>query len=178
MSGSGILILTGANTYGGGTAISIGSTLQLGNGGTTGSIAGIVVDNGLLVFSRSDNVSFGGVISGKGSVEQTGSGTTILSGTNSYSGGTTINAGALTVNNPQALGLSNVVVNGGMLNTVSQPIKVARVSVATTNESSDFAGPQRQESLYNQERKLDSEIFVEPRPFLQRVAGYLEQGDD
>jgi hypothetical protein len=65
-----------------------------------------------------------------------------------------------------------------MLNTVSQPIKVARASVATTNESSDFAGPQRQESLYNQERKLDSEIFVEPRPFLQRVAGYLEQGDD
>ena len=38
-------ILTGANTYTGGTTITAG-TLQLGNGGTTGSIAGNVVNNG------------------------------------------------------------------------------------------------------------------------------------
>ena len=40
-------ILTGANTYTGGTTISAG-TLQIGNGGTTGSVAGNVVDNGVL----------------------------------------------------------------------------------------------------------------------------------
>jgi autotransporter-associated beta strand protein len=61
-SGTGVLTLTGANTYTGGTTISAG-TLQLGNGGTTGSIAGNVIDNGVLAFNRSDAISFGGVIS-------------------------------------------------------------------------------------------------------------------
>jgi fibronectin-binding autotransporter adhesin len=80
--GSGVLTLIGANTYSGGTTISAG-TLQVGNSGTTGSIIGNVVDNGTLSFNRSNTLSFGGVISGTGSLEQNGSGSTILSGINS-----------------------------------------------------------------------------------------------
>ena len=45
-AGSGTLTLTGANTYSGGATISAG-TLQIGNGGTSGSIAGIVTEPGL-----------------------------------------------------------------------------------------------------------------------------------
>ena len=45
--GTGTLILTADSTYAGGTTIAAG-TLQLGNGGTTGSIVGDVVDNGTL----------------------------------------------------------------------------------------------------------------------------------
>ena len=44
-AGTGTPTLTGDNTYTGGTTISAG-TLQLGNGGTTGSLAGNIVDNG------------------------------------------------------------------------------------------------------------------------------------
>jgi outer membrane autotransporter protein len=121
--GSGILTLTGTNTYSGGTMISAG-TIQVGNGGATGSILGNIADNGTLIFNRSSALSFGGVISGTGSVEQNGSGTTILSGINTYTGGTIVNAGTLTVNSAQALGLGNVQVNGGILRADPQPINV------------------------------------------------------
>ena len=122
-TGSGMMILSGSNTYSGGTAI-VAGTLQLGNGGTTGSIVGNVVDNGILIFDRSDVVPFAGMISGTGSLQQNGVGTTILSGVNTYVGGTVINAGTLTVNGAQALGLGDVVVNGGILNADPQTINV------------------------------------------------------
>ncbi|KVN96354.1 hypothetical protein WJ69_02710, partial [Burkholderia ubonensis] len=84
--------------YTGGTTISAGA-LQLGNGGTSGSIVGNVTNNGTLAFDRSDTVSYGGTISGSGSVGQIGAGTTVLTGNNSYTGGTTISAGALQLGN-------------------------------------------------------------------------------
>ncbi len=93
--GSGTTIMAGANSYTGGTMISAG-TLQIGNGGTSGSIQGDVTDNGTLAFDRSDDVSFTGAISGNGAVVQAGTGTTILAADNSYSGGTTIMSGTLT----------------------------------------------------------------------------------
>ena len=95
-AGTGTTTLTGANTYTGGTTISAG-TLQVGNGGTTGSIVGDVIDNGGLTFNRSDAVTFGGVISGTGTLTKAGTGTTTLTGANSYSGTTTISAGTLQV---------------------------------------------------------------------------------
>ena len=98
---AGILLLTGNNTYGGGTTIAAG-TLQLGNGGTSGSIAGDVVNNGALVFDRSDSATLGGAISGSGSVTQAGTGTTVLAGNNSYSGATMVQAGTLLVDGNQS----------------------------------------------------------------------------
>ncbi|MFX9340333.1 autotransporter-associated beta strand repeat-containing protein, partial [Acinetobacter baumannii] len=65
--GAGTTILTGTNSYSGGTTISAG-VLQIGNGGTSGLIAGNVVNNATLAFSRSDAVTFSGAISGSGSV--------------------------------------------------------------------------------------------------------------
>ena len=94
--GGGTLTLTGANTYTGGTTISAG-TLQIGAGGTTGSIVGNVADNSALAFDRSDNVTFDGVISGTGSLTQLGGGTLTLTGANTYTGGTTISAGTLQI---------------------------------------------------------------------------------
>ena len=114
-AGSGTLVLTGANTVSGGTAISAG-TLQVGAGGTSGSLAGNVADAGSLVFDRSDTLVFGGVISGSGSVMQTGTGTTILTGDNTYTGGTTISAGTLQLGNSGASGsLAGDVTDNGTL---------------------------------------------------------------
>ena len=94
--GSGTTILTAENSYAGGTTITAG-TLQLGNGGTTGRIVGGVVDNGTLAFDRSDTMPFAGVISGSGAVTQIGSGTTILTADNPYTGGTNVSSGTLVV---------------------------------------------------------------------------------
>ena len=111
--GTGTTVLLGDSTYAGGTTITAG-TLQLGNGGTTGSITGNVTDNGILAFDRSNVLTFGGVISGTGSVQQIGTGTTVLLGDNTYAGITTINAGTLQLGNGGATGgiTGNVTDNG------------------------------------------------------------------
>ena len=92
----GTLVLAGTNSYAGGTAIAAG-TLQLGNGGTTGSILGDVANNGRLVFDRSNALTFTGAISGSGALEQIGTGVTTLTAANTYTGGTTISGGTLAI---------------------------------------------------------------------------------
>ncbi|WP_454674470.1 autotransporter outer membrane beta-barrel domain-containing protein [Achromobacter pestifer] len=92
--GAGTTVLTADNTYTGGTTISAG-TLQLGNGGATGAIVGDVVNNGALTFNRSDTLAFAGPISGLGTVNQNGTGTTVFTAQHTYSGATHISAGVL-----------------------------------------------------------------------------------
>jgi outer membrane autotransporter protein len=110
--GAGTFIVTNDNTYGGGTTINAG-TLQLGDGGTTGSIVGNVTNNGILAVQRSNTLTLSSDISGNGSFQQNGTGTTILTGSNAYSGTTTVNSGALIVNG--SIGNSSVTVNSGAL---------------------------------------------------------------
>jgi autotransporter-associated beta strand protein len=137
--GAGTLTIAGNATYTGGTTINAG-TLVLGNGGASGSVIGNIVfcsnaadttcdptTNKFLAFNRSDVYNFGANITGPGQVVQAGSGTTILSGTNTYTGPTTVDAGMLSVNgsitsdvtvNPLAIlagsgSVNNVGINAG-----------------------------------------------------------------
>jgi autotransporter-associated beta strand protein len=115
--GAGTLILTGTDTYTGGTTISAG-TLQIGAGGTTGSITGAIVDNGALVFNRSDAVTFGGVISGSGTLQKLGAGVSsvlTLTAAETYTGTTTVSAGTLLVNGSLAAGSAVTVAAGAIL---------------------------------------------------------------
>ena len=106
--GPGMLVLTASNTYTGTTTIS-GGTLQIGNGGTSGSVTGNIVDRGVLVFDRSDNPTFAGLISGPGSLTQAGTGMLVLTGTNTFTGTTTIIAGTLVLASSNALGNSTAI---------------------------------------------------------------------
>ena len=116
--GTGTLTLTGTNTYTGGTTITAG-TVQLGGGGTTGSILGDVIDNAALVFDRSGSATFGGLISGTGTLTQNGTGKLTLTATNTYAGGTNLNAGTVSVNSDSNLGTGTLTFNGGTLEALA-----------------------------------------------------------
>lgn len=99
---------------GGGTVsavtIASGSTLQLGNGGTSGSLSGAITDNGTFSVNRSDSYTVSSGISGSGSVVQKGAGTLVLTGTNTYSGGTTVSSGTLSIASDASLGTGGTVI--------------------------------------------------------------------
>ncbi|MFT8468803.1 MAG: autotransporter domain-containing protein, partial [Acetobacter syzygii] len=94
----GTLIISKNQSYRGATTIS-GGTLQLGNGGTTGALTGssAIHNNGSLVVDRSNTLTIVQTIDGQGSLVQNGSGTTVLSANNSYTGNTTVARGTLAV---------------------------------------------------------------------------------
>jgi len=116
--GSGTLALTGSNSYTGATTISSG-TLQIGNGGTTGSLStsSTITNNGDLVFNRSNAVTQGtdfsnSSITGSGSVTQAGTGTLTLSGSHGYTGTTKVSAGGTIVVSGSLSGTTSVSVSG------------------------------------------------------------------
>lgn len=93
---AGNLALSGTDSYSGATTIAAGARLQLGAGGATGSLASQqIINGGELAFNRNDALNFSADISGNGGLSQIGTGTTTLSGNNTYSGDTNIDAGTL-----------------------------------------------------------------------------------
>jgi fibronectin-binding autotransporter adhesin len=132
--GAGTTVLTGADTYTGPTTVSNG-TLIVGNG-TAGSIngasaigVGAGTGNGTLVFDEAtgsiitntiddENIVSGGegsgatntlsgVISGAGSFSQIAAGTTILNATDTYTGGTSVQAGTLQIGDGTSGSIAN-----------------------------------------------------------------------
>src|SRR5207249_4292609 len=74
------------NTWGGSTTISAG-TLQIGSGGADGSFPDLpITDNGVLLINSANSFVLTSPITGSGSMNQTGSGTVVLSGSNSFAG--------------------------------------------------------------------------------------------
>jgi autotransporter-associated beta strand protein len=126
--GGGTTILTATNFYTGGTTISSG-TLQIGSGGTAGSISGNVTDNGTLAFDRTDPIGFSGTISGTGGVTQM-AGVLTLTQAESYSGTTQINNGAqLILTGSGSIANSSVVDNGTLdLTGTSAPPAIASLA--------------------------------------------------
>ncbi len=96
--GTGTMTLTSNHPLSGTTTIRAG-TLQLGNGGAGGGVAGNITNNAALIYNRADNFTYSGVISGTGTLEKKGSGTMTLTGNHPFSGTTTIRAGTLQLGN-------------------------------------------------------------------------------
>ncbi|RTQ35278.1 autotransporter outer membrane beta-barrel domain-containing protein [Variovorax gossypii] len=124
--GAGVLNLGGGSTLnltGAAFTINGGGTLNIGNATANGTASGVVtglagsINNaGRINFNQSDaSYTFGTAIAGTGTVAQNGSGITVLSGANTYSGGTLVNAGLINFSNGANLGTGNITLNGGGL---------------------------------------------------------------
>ena len=89
----------------GSTTIDNGGTLTVYDGG---SVNGIIVDNGGLVFDVTSTDTFNGTLTGSGSVIVEGGGTLVLGGGDAFTGLTTISAGTLEVTSATAAGSGSI----------------------------------------------------------------------
>ncbi|MDX6765217.1 MAG: autotransporter-associated beta strand repeat-containing protein [Candidatus Methylacidiphilales bacterium] len=147
----------GIGTGGGDQALSLNGTVTLNSSGVFGS--GIIVnrlntrDNTGAVTLNLDGTNSGfraqygniltGVISQNAtvstlSVVKNGSGTWVLNNANTYTGGTTLNAGTLVVNNATALGTAGVITIGGNATLVTAAGLSDPSSRITINDGATF----------------------------------------
>lgn len=115
---NGTVIITNPNTYTGTTTIGTGNILRLGDGTTDGSIDNTteIINNGTLVYNRiGTTFTYSGIISGSGSLVKEGTGTQLLGTPNTYSGGTTINAGEFQIGSSNAFGTGPLTLTGGSI---------------------------------------------------------------
>ena len=134
--GSNSLRFTGNNTYKGITTID-GGYLYVGWYSTTGSIDGdINIINGSLAFLRSNDYTYSGVISGGGRLIKHGSEKLILTGTNTYQGGTYIQDGTLQIGDGTSGSIASSSGVGLETNTAIFDISKGNQTVRSLNASS------------------------------------------
>jgi len=153
--GSGTVTLGGNNTFSGQTIVSGGtlklgasgrlgntSGISLGNAGATldasattaplvlatlngGTGTQVILGSGGLTTGDTGSHAFNGTLSGAGGLIKNGSGSLSLGAANTFIGGTTLNAGTLTVGNSASLGTGGLVVNGSGALGASAPATLA-----------------------------------------------------
>lgn len=160
--GTGTQTLSGANTHTGVTTVNAGTLvlsggaaiadtgavvmadaagaqLQLNASETIGSLAGggvsggnVNVQGNTLTVGNASNTSFAGAISGTGGLTKVGAGTLTLSGANSYSGNTAVNAGVLSLSTASLADSSTVtILPGAVLNLNGGNDTVASLVIGT-----------------------------------------------
>ncbi|WP_334398052.1 beta strand repeat-containing protein [Bradyrhizobium sp. AZCC 2289] len=164
-AGSGMLTLSGVNTYTGGTTVEAG-TLRAGvagafagntayavNGGTldlngfnltmsslSGTGGTVALGAAALAIDQATATNYAGAVTGTGSLTKTGSGTLTLSGVNTYTGATTVNGGTLAVNSSITASSGVTVNNGGTLAGVGTVGNTAINSGGTLAAGNGIAG--------------------------------------
>jgi len=161
-AGAGTLTLSANNTYSGNTtltrggllfgsntAIGTGTLTVLGNttfgatGGARTIANNIVIDPGFTgtVTGNAISLTLNGTISGAGGLAKVNSGTLTLSGSNTYSGNTTLNAGALFLGHDKAIGTGTLALTGNSsLTAVGAARTLANNAVINTGVTGTVTG--------------------------------------
>ncbi len=124
---AGTQILSGTNDYTGRTTVNHGAVLQLGSGGASGSVMGPVLDDGTLIFDRSDSFTVSSQITGTGAIQVSGAGQLQLSGSMGAAGtpvGVITNGATLHVLSGGTIWASGITNSAGAHLTVDQGASV------------------------------------------------------
>ncbi|WP_264385312.1 autotransporter family protein [Siccibacter colletis] len=131
---TGALTLGGDVTNKGGSLIDSGASLQLGTGsGSNASLEGDVENNGTLIFNQAEDYTWANAITGSGDVVKQDANTLTLSGNNSYTGNTELEAGTTLVAEGATLGAT------GSSGTVTINSGATLASAGTVNSNIDIA---------------------------------------
>ena len=166
LTDAGTVALTGTNSYGS-TTVSSGS-LNVGNGGTAGTLGSGPVALGAgtqLTFNRTDTMTVANAISGAGALLQQGTGSTTLSGANTFTGTTTVAHGSLVASTAGGTALPGAVTLGtgaqnGIFLIMGATNQFGANSVLTFNNG------------------INNGAKFELRGFSQTVAGLVSDTDD
>ncbi len=114
-------------------------TLVVQRTGVTGSVqAGSTGE--LVLNTASNNITISAPIGGGGTVIKTGANTLSLTGANTHSGGTTLNAGTLSLGSTTALGSGTLTINGGTLGSSVPSLVNANNNAQVWNGVVSFTG--------------------------------------
>jgi len=117
--GAGTMILSGPNTYTGRTWVSGGTLVT-----NTTSTAGLITDNAKLEFAQATDGTYSNAIDGTGAVVKSGAGNLTFSGTQLYTGGTSVEGGTLTLGLPTVTSVGQIrgaltIKNGATVNATT-----------------------------------------------------------
>jgi autotransporter-associated beta strand protein len=149
------LTLTGASTYTGATNINLG-TLELGNGGTTGSLGlttTTLAGGTFLIFNIGSTgvQTLPGVFAGTGTITKKGEGRTILSGVNTFTTNPVIEGGEIMINADSGLGNAansvSFTTGSGKLVSDAAGLVTARAFSVGTGATGGFAAKDAADSI-------------------------------
>jgi fibronectin-binding autotransporter adhesin len=161
-TGNSVFSLTGVNTYSGGTTIN-GGTLIVNSSASLGDIAGsLTVNAGTLEVTTgftsarattlnnatstfevdpAQTFTITGAIGGTGALNKTGTGTMVLGGINTYSGGTVVSAGTLRTSASERIAnTSNLTVSGGTFDVQTFTETLANITLSSGSITGTGAG--------------------------------------
>ena len=135
--GLGVLTLAGNNSYSGGTTVSAGTLV-----GNSSSLQGNILNNASVVFNQSGAGIYAGTMAGSGSLTLQGGGLLNLTGTNTYTGGTSVSGGLINFNSANNFGTGAITLAGGGLQWAAGTTTdiSSRLVLAGTNATFDTNG--------------------------------------